>query len=293
MLKIWKKNKILQNMFVALYCLMILFCLCGCPDEKQNNGFKKSSSKPQKAKYVKVEGGTFQMGNDHYGFHTVTLDSFMISESEVTQYQYENVMGKNPSYFEGQNLPVESVTWFNAIEYCNALSKKEGLTPCYEIVMNSVYVVDVVWNKNANGYRLPTEAEWEFAARGGIKSKGYMYSGSDDLGSVSYIDDEYYTTHPVMGKASNEIGLYDMTGNVSEWCWDWAEAYPTDSQINPDGPDGDEYERLGRFGTTKRIIRGGGCRSPFEAYFVSCRDAYYLNFYSSGTGFRVVRSASK
>ena len=134
--------------------------------------------------FVLVKGGTFSMGSssgekDEKPVHSVTLSSFYMCDHEVTQAEYKAVTGKNPSYFSGNNKPVEQVSWFDAIEYCNALSRKEGLTPCYT-EKDGAYTC----NFNANGYRLPTEAEWEYAARGGSKSKGYKYSGASAAGNV-------------------------------------------------------------------------------------------------------------
>ena len=174
-------------------------------------------------------------------------------------------MGTNPSYYKGESRPVDQVTWFNAIEYCNALSRKEGLTPCYTQSGGT-------WtcNFNADGYRLPTEAEWEYAARGGNKSHGYKYSGSDSL-----------------TKEANELGLYDMSGGVVwEWCWDWYGSYSSSSQTNPTGASSG----------SERVFRGG-CWNNNASYCRVASRAKNYNRYpsnsSSHVGFRVVRSSSK
>lgn len=138
---------------------------------------------------------------------------YSISRTEVTQKLYESIMGTNPSYFKGENQPVEEVSWYNAVEFCNALSKKHGYEPAYSINGNSV-----TWNENANGFRLPTVEEWRYAARGG---HNYEYSGSNNLDSVGwYGRNSKDTTHPVAQKKPNGYGLYDMSGNVRELCWD-------------------------------------------------------------------------
>lgn len=175
---------------------------------------------------VYVSGGTFTMGatseqgSDAYDnekpAHRVTLSSYHIGKYEVTQAEWRAVMGSNPSKFKGDNLPVEQVSWNDCQEFIRKLNSITG--------------------KN---FRLPTEAEWEFAARGGNNSRGYKYSGSNDIGSVAWYDDNSgYETHPVGHKSPNELGLYDMSGNVWEWCQDWLGDYSSSFQTNPTGPTG-------------------------------------------------------
>ena len=195
---------------------------------------------------VRVEGGTFRMGatseqgSDAYGdekpVHSVTLSSYYIGKTEVTQSLWQAVMGSNPSNYKGSDLPVECVSWNDCQEFIQKLNRLTG-----------------------RNFRLPTEAEWEFACRGGNNSRGYKYSGSNDIDNVAwYWDNSGRKTHPVATKAPNELGIYDMSGNVWEWCSDWYTSY---SQTNPTGPQNG----------SPRVYRGGcwlydarGCRSSFR-----------------------------
>jgi formylglycine-generating enzyme required for sulfatase activity len=215
--------------------------------------------------WVRVEGGTFQMGDgfgdgipDEKPVHSVTLVSFYVSKYEVTQGLYKSVIGNNPSRLTGDdNLPVEMVSWYDAIKFCNALSLRDGFPPCY-----AIHGTDVTCNFNVIGYRLPTEAEWEYAARGGSLSQGYKYSGSNTAGDVSWNgDNSGFLTHPVGTKAPNELGIYDMSGNVFEWCWDWYGKYESEAQINPLGPSGRLF----------RVNRGGSMLFKVQGVSVASR----------------------
>ncbi len=242
--------------------------------------------------FVFIEGGSFSMGSafgrrDENPVHKVFLSSFYMSDHEVTQAEYKKVMGTNPSYYSGDNRPVENVRWYDAIEYCNKLSEMKGLTPCYSKNGNS-YTCDFT----ANGYRLPTEAEWEYAAGGGNKSNGYIFSGSNgyttdsekvyDIGSVAWYDVEmgWGSTHDIKTKQPNELGLYDMSGNVWEWCWDLYGSYSSSAQANPTGLSSGH----------SRVYRGGS----WNCYWFECRVAERNHsgpdYYFSDLGFRVVRT---
>ena len=194
---------------------------------------------------VRVEGGTFTMGataeqasdafSDELPTHKVTLSPFLIGKYEVSQTLWFAVMGENPSVNTGINLPVDNVTWNECQTFITKLNELTG--------------------KN---FRLLTEAEWEYAARGGNKSKGYKYSGSNNLGDVAwYIDNSNNTSHAMGTKAPNELGIYDMTGNVMEWVSDWKGSYSSGAQTNPTGPDSGTYRvnRGGSYGNVERLSR--------------------------------------
>ena len=222
---------------------------------------------------IPVEGGTFSMGatpeqgsdasSREKPVHQVTVSSYYIGETEVTQSLWLAVMGTMPSNFTGMQLPVEQVSWEDCQAFIAALNAMTG-----------------------QQFRLPTETEWEFAARGGNMSMGYKYSGSDNLASVawySYNDSwdvrgtGYYGTHPVATRNPNELMLYDMSGNVHEWCQDWYGAYDAGEQVNPVGPAG---------GTT-RVYRGGSWY--FDEWFcrVSFRNSVSPSYTSYGIGLRL------
>lgn len=187
-------------------------------------------------KMIKVEGGTFRMGatseqgsdafSDESPVHSVTLPDYYIGETEVTQELWKAVMGKNPSSFKGDQKPVECVSWHDCQSFIKRLNELTG-----------------------KSFRLPTEAEWEYAARGGNKSKGYKYSGGNDIKEVAWYDGNSNSqTHDVKTKSPNELGIYDMSGNVLEWCEDWFGYYSSSSQTNPKGPSSG----------SRRVLRGGG-----------------------------------
>jgi hypothetical protein len=207
---------------------------------------------------------------------TITVNSFYMSKYEVTQREYQEVMGKNPSGSKGKNLPVEQVKWYDAIEYCNKLSSKDGLTPVYTINGE-----DVTWNRSANGYRLPTEAEWEYACRAGTTTD--FNTGTDITSKQANIyNKNTQKLKPVGSFKPNAWGLYDMHGNVSEWCWDWYNNnLPSGVQIDPTGP----------ITGTVRVIRGGNYGSAKDNLRSSAQENLSPTFSSFSTGFRVARNA--
>jgi len=221
---------------------------------------------------VEVEGGTFFMGaqkTDANGqnydanayaiespVHHVTVDGFFIGKFEVTQEQWEAAMGNNPSIIVGAKNPVENVTWEEVQKFIDALNQASGLK-----------------------YRLPTEAEWEFAAKGGNKSNGYLYSGYSVISACAwYYSNSNSTTHMIGTKEPNELSIFDMTGNVREWCEDWFDYYTSASKKNPQGPNSGNM----------KINRGGSWVTPY----VNCRNSYrhtdYPNESAQDLGFRIV-----
>ncbi len=215
---------------------------------------------------VAVEGGEFLMGagaddadswDDEHPQHQVKLDGFKISRYPVTQAQWQAVMGSNPSGFEGcDDCPVEQVSWDDTQEFIRKLNLQTG-----------------------KSYRLPTEAEWEYAARGGNKSRGYRYAGGNDIDRVAWYEGNIHNeTHPVGQKQANELGLYDMSGNVWEWCGDWYGEYSSSSQTNPQGP------QTG----SSRVLRGGSWTGGAEHCRVSIRTYSYPADRHISSGFRLV-----
>ena len=217
-------------------------------------------------KMVKVEGGTFQMGatleqgSDAYDWespvHSVTLSDYYIGQTEVTQELWQAVMGSNPSSFKDNNQrPVEAVSWNDCQEFIEKLNRLTG--------------------KN---FRLPTEAEWEYAARGGSKRRGYKYSGSDNPDAVAWdYENSGVKTHAVATKRANELGLYDMSGNVYEWCSDWYGDYSSNSQTNPTGASEGSY----------RVLRGGSWYGRARYVRVSNRNNYAPDYRNYNNGLRL------
>ena len=217
---------------------------------------------------VRVEAGTFTMGatpemenpwDGEKPTHQVTLtNDYYIGKYEVTQALWKAVMGNNPSNFKGDNLPVEMVSWDECQEFISKLNSITGKT-----------------------FRLPTEAEWEYAARGGKKSRGYQYSGSNNLADVAWYEDNSGSkTHAVGSKQANELGIYDMSGNVWEWCQDWKGSYSSSSQVNPTGANSG----------SNRVYRGGGWSGNARYCRSSCRFSVTPGFRIFILGLRLVLS---
>ena len=253
---------------------------------------------------ISVAGGSFDMGsnegyNDEKPIHNVFINDFYIGETEVTQGLWKAVIGNNPSVFssKGDDYPVESVSWYDAVMFCNKLSELENKPKVYTITnikyddCKQIISADVKADFSKNGYRLPTEAEWEYAARGGNKSNGYKYSGSNKLADVAWygcfdLSDANRTLNedvdmPVKQKKSNELGLYDMSGNVWELCWDWYQYdyYVNSPSNNPLGPSSGE----------ERVMRGGAFNT--DSYYCRRRGISKPNYRGDNLGFRLLLSS--
>ena len=250
--------------------------------------------------FALVNGGTFQMGSpaseperssDEIQ-HSVTVGSFYMAKTEVTQQEYQAVMGNNPSETKGDNLPVTNITWYDAIQYCNKLSEAEGLTPCYTIAGTTV-----TWDKSANGYRLPTEAEWEYAARANTTTpfsfgdyvhnsdancyNAYGYNNDASGNWVNGSDAYLRRTVAVDQYAANAYGLYNMHGNAAEWVWDWYSTYDSQASTNPTGPES---------GNAK-VVRGGGWNDHPKHIRSAYRGAHPADVSLYSIGVRPVRNA--
>lgn len=250
--------------------------------------------------FVFIKGGAFRNTKSNYYGKNIAISNFYIGKYEVTQKEWIAIMGSNPAKFKGDNLPVETVSWYDCIEYCNRRSVKEGLRPYYHIdkdkkdTSNTSGSDDIKWtvtiDKDANGYRLPTEVEWEYAAGGGRMSKSYTYSGSDQVDETGWYwknsGDTYLTsnwswpmleknnnkTQPIGSKKPNELGLYDMSGNVREWCWD------QQGGNGIDAPQG-------------RIWKGGGWMGADFCCEPSFRASYEATGKGPDQGFRICRGS--
>lgn len=258
-----------------------------------------SCSRKESTEFILIKGGTFVNTNSTFYGKNIVMPDFYIGRYEVTQKEWMEIMGNNPSQFKGDNLPVEMVSWYDCVEYCNKRSIKEGLQPYYNIDKNKKdpnnknSLDSIKWmvtiNAEANGYRLPTEAEWEYAASGGQMSKNYVCSGSNNIEDVAWywrnsgntfltgawlwaaIENNHCKTKPVGGKKPNELGIYDMSGNVREWCADW-------------------YEDYGITSGFVRIWKGGGWLGGEHACVSSYRGKFEASGKGPDQGFRLCRS---
>ena len=256
--------------------------------------------------FVWIAGGSYRMGSpetenwriDDEIQHEVTVSGFWMSPYEVTQEEYEHLMGVNPSNFQGENLPVENVSWLDAVRFCNAMSAEAGLSPAYVINGETV-----TWIRSADGYRLPTEAEWEYACRAGTitpfntihatsPAEANYYGHYPYEIEENYFDDSVLETRPgryrqttveVTSFDPNPWGLYNMHGNVNEWCWDLYGAYDPEDTVDPAGAESG----------TRRVYRGGGWNDFGKNLRSAYRAAGELNMISFNLGIRLVRSAGQ
>ncbi len=304
----------MKKCFSVFLSLIFIFSLTACgnaanPGENGSEPTKNNSLEiinmdiPEN--FVLIKGGSFQMGSPESEAwrsadetqHTVTVSDFYMSRYELTQKEYEEITGNNPSNFSGENLPVENVSWMDAINYCNLRSEKEGLTPTYTIDGQNV-----TWDKSADGYRLPTEAEWECACRAGTSTPFYMENSpsaeeANYYGHYPYqIEENYFsqgnlevrpgeyrqTTVDVESFSANPYGLYNMHGNVSEWTWDYYGEYSTEEQTDPSGP----------ASGTLRVYRGGGWNDFAKNMRSAYRATLDQNKCSFNLGIRLVRNAA-
>ena len=296
---------------ILVVAIMMLITTTGC---------NKKPTEPAitPGEMIFIPGGTFTMGDtrqvvdedyneNELPTHRVTLNPFYIGKYEVTQAEFSKYMQPiNPwisKFGLGKNYPAYNVSWYEALKYCNLRSSAEGLTPCYtirgftnpnnwgEVPNDYEHPARPIWdaaicNFSANGYRLPTEAEWEYAARGATNDPDYLYSGSEDISAVAWYhvegDPIVGSSHPVGKKAPNGIGTHDMSGNVNEWCWDaYGRNYYEDSpQNNPTGP---EF-------INSRVSRGGNWLSEAVVCRVANRSFDNPNSGYFNHGFRLCRS---
>ncbi len=310
-----------MSAFLMAAVMLLMLCSCGNQAKEPDMVFSTDNSLEETdttsetegndmennlpENFVLISGGTFQMGSPEEEAwrsadetqHTVTVSDFYISIYELTQAEYQEVMGENPSSFSGDDLPVENISWLDAVRYCNARSEKEDLTPAYTIDGQNI-----TWDRSADGYRLPTEAEWEYACRAGTTTPfntetsisaeecnyygHYPYEIENNYFSQGNLDTqpgEYrQTTVAVDSFSPNQWGLYNMHGNVGEWVWDYYGAYGTGEQTNPTGAE------MG----TLRVYRGGGwndfaknMRSAYRATLAEDKGSFNI-------GIRLVRNSA-
>jgi len=238
---------------------------------------------------VELSGGTFWMGSpdtdaeaydDEKPQHEVTVSAFAIGRYPITRGLYREICDTSPESWQRDNddhrLPANDVNWFEAVSFCNALSQQVGLQPCYRIDGTHV-----IWDTNADGYRLPTEAEWEYACRAGTTSRWFFGDDPTALDRYAWFaDNANNQVRPVGEKASNPWGLYDMSGNVYEWCWDWYDTYRAEAVIDPIGPENGDL----------RVLRGGSAWFGGPRHLRSAdRDWGQPEFRDDDIGFRCVR----
>lgn len=250
--------------------LLILTATCGNPEGPETQSAETNENIEWVEKnMVFITAGEFYMGTDHQQdyekpSHKVILDAFYIDKTEVTQQEFESLMGRNPA-FHNDNLlkPVEQVTWFDAILFCNARSERDGLEPAYRFTRvehtpegRARMLYGLAFDASKSGYRLPTEAQWEYACRAGTQTT-YFWGDEIDGDYLWWANNSDDTSHPVASRLPNPWGLYDMLGSVWEWTNDWFDHYSSETAVNPTGPESCGIER---------VLRGGSFRSHDGRY---------------------------
>jgi len=248
-------------------------------DKDTSNKFQLKINALPKIDTVEIVGGNFTMGSrdglkDEQPEHEVSISgTLIVSKFEISQRMFSQVMGYNPSIVKDNRLPVDSIEWSVAVDFCNKLSVLYGLKPVYQFTGNNA-----TWDTTANGWRLPTEAEWEYICKAGSNSD---YSGSNVVDHLGWYNmNSGLQSHPIGTKQANAYGLYDIHGNVWEWCWDWysSEYYTNSPKINPRGPaEGD-----------RRVARGGSYSEGNS--FARSSNRFYQTEFLPQTGFRIVRN---
>lgn len=279
--------------------LLTVASLSACSDEQPTDESPQPPVPPidppteQQGDFILLNAGTFIMGSPasepwretDETQHMVTVDGFYLAKYEVSQNDYQTLTGSNPSFFIGGNRPVETVSWYDAIRYCNALSERDRLTPAYTIDGENV-----LWDREANGYRLPTEAEWEYACRAGTTTpfstgRNITVEQSNWYSSYPYIQGEgggtyRHQTVEVDEFEPNAWGFYNMHGNVSEWCWDYYAAYSEQEQNNP----------TGAVNGHNRVARGGGWYDYAKHVRSAYRSVAPPDYTDYKRGFRIARN---
>lgn len=310
----------MKKIGAAFMAVIMIISLCACVNNDTGqagesaggNGQAEIEREETDDIFILIKGGTFQMGSPEEEAwrsedevrHTVTVSDFYMSAYELTQAEYQEIAGNNPSSFSGEDLPVENISWLDAVSYCNARSEREGLTPAY-----TVDGAGVTWDRAANGYRLPTEAEWEYACRAGTTTPfntetSISAEESNYYGHYPYeIEDNYFsqgnlttkpgeyrqTTVPVTSFSPNPWGLYNMHGNVGEWVWDYYGAY--DSTNESAAGAAEQTDPTGAESGTLRVYRGGGWNDFAKNMRSAYRAALAGDKGSFNIGIRLVRNA--
>ena len=278
-----------KKLMIKADCLLLVLAIIpGCRRNKDTASMPEVIKTKMGIEMVKIPGGWFEMGSkrgeaDESPAHKVWVDSFLMDKYELIQEQYVKLVGSNPSSFKGIGRPVDTISWADAVLYCNLRSRAEGLESCYD-EESETWQCDF----QASGYRLPTEAEWEYACRAGAETEHYFGRDPSALKKFGwYIDNSFKKTHSVGKKRPNRWGLHDMYGNVAEWCNDVYDTnyYKRSPSKNPRGPEEGDI----------KVLRGGGWQDSADCLRSSWRAYENFSFVDAcimdSLGFRCVRNA--